>query len=88
MIGCARTCAWTRCTRSASTPPPSPARACPTGPPPAPGYGVYNAPTLALNWWWNRFTRVQFNWIHAMPDVRGQGPLPFDIYGTRFQIEF
>jgi phosphate-selective porin OprO/OprP len=58
------------------------------GPPPAPGYGTYNAPTLALNWWWNRFTRVQFNWIHAMPDVRGQGPLPFDIFGTRFQIEF
>ena len=58
------------------------------GPPPAPGYGTYNAPTVALNWWWNRFTRVQFNWIHAMPDVRGHGPLPFDIYGTRFQIEF
>ncbi len=59
-----------------------------TGPPPAPGYGVYNAPTVALNWWWNRFTRVQFNWIHAMPDIRGQGSLPFDIFGTRFQIEF
>ena len=58
------------------------------GPPPAPGYGVYNAPTLALNWWWNRFTRVQFNYIHAMPDVRGRGTLPFDIFGTRFQIEF
>jgi phosphate-selective porin OprO/OprP len=58
------------------------------GPPPAPGYGVYNAPTLALNWWWNRFTRVQFNWVHAMPDVRGKGPLPFDIFATRFQIEF
>ena len=58
------------------------------GPPPAPNYGVYNAPTVAINWWWNRFTRVQFNWIHAMPDVRGRGPLPFDICGTRFQIEF
>jgi phosphate-selective porin OprO/OprP len=58
------------------------------GPPPAPGYGTYNAPTVALNWWWNRFTRVQFNWIHAMPDVRGHGVLPFDIFGTRFQIEF
>jgi hypothetical protein len=26
--------------------------------------------------------------VHAMPDVRGKGPLPFDIFGTRFQIEF
>jgi len=58
------------------------------GPPPAPSYGVYNAPTVALNWWWNRFTRVQFNWIHALPDVRGRGQLPFDVFGTRFQIEF
>ena len=58
------------------------------GPPPAPNAGVYNASTVGLNWWWNRFTRVQFNWIHSMPDYVGYGSAPFDIFGTRFQVEF
>jgi len=58
------------------------------GPPPAPNPGSVNETTLALNWWWNRFTRVQFNWIHSMPNYPGLGLAPFDIYGARFQIEF
>jgi phosphate-selective porin OprO and OprP len=56
--------------------------------PPVPNFGVLNESTLALNWWWNRFTRVQLNWIHSMPDSLGSGPAPFDIVGTRFQVEF
>ena len=28
--------------------------------------GVLNESTVALNWYWNQFTRVQFNWIHNM----------------------
>lgn len=56
--------------------------------PPSPNAGVLNESTVALNWWWNRFTRVQFNWIHSMPNYIGYGPAPFDIVGTRFQIEF
>ena len=35
-----------------------------------------------------RFTRVQFNWIRSMPTYTGYGYAPFDIFGTRFQIEF
>jgi len=58
------------------------------GPPPAPNAGVYNASTVGVNWWWNRFTRVQFNWIRPMPDYVGYGLAPFDIFGTRFQVEF
>jgi phosphate-selective porin OprO and OprP len=58
------------------------------GPPPAPSLGVLNQPTVALNWWLNRYTRVQLNWIHSMPNLIGYGPAPFDIVGTRFQIEF
>lgn len=56
--------------------------------PPSPNAGVLNETTVGLNWWWNRFTRVQFNWIHSMPNYIGYGFAPFDIYGTRFQIEF
>jgi phosphate-selective porin OprO/OprP len=58
------------------------------GPPPNPNYGVLNESTVAVNWWWNRYTRVEFNWIHSMPDLRGFGRAPFDIFATRFQVEF
>jgi len=58
------------------------------GPPPVPNAGVYNASTVGVNWWWNRFTRVQFNWIRPMPNYVGYGLAPFDIFGTRFQVEF
>ncbi|MBL9123845.1 MAG: hypothetical protein JNG90_09450 [Planctomycetaceae bacterium] len=58
------------------------------GPPPSPNPGVVNETTVALNWWWNRFTRVQFNWIRSMPNYASSGIAPFDIFGGRFQIEF
>jgi len=58
------------------------------GPPPFPNYGVLNESTVAVNWWWNRNTRLQFNWIHSMPNLVGFGLAPFDIFGTRFQVEF
>ena len=56
--------------------------------PPSRNAGVLNETTVGVNWWWNRFTRVQFNWIHSMPTYIGYGFAPFDIFGTRFQIEF
>jgi len=64
--------------------------------PPSPNLGVLNESTLGLNWWWNRFTRVQFNWIHSMPNYQVTptgfpGPVggsPFDVFATRFQVEF
>lgn len=58
------------------------------GPPPVPNSGQVNESTVALNWWWNQYTRVQFNWIHSMPDYNLAGYAPFDIFGSRFQIEF
>ena len=58
------------------------------GPPPFPNYGVLNESTVGINWWWNRYTRLQFNWIHSMPNLLGYGLAPFDIFGTRFQVEF
>jgi phosphate-selective porin OprO/OprP len=58
------------------------------GPPPVPNAGQVNESTVALNWWWNQYTRVQFNWIHSMPVYNAGGFAPFDIFATRFQIEF
>jgi phosphate-selective porin OprO/OprP len=58
------------------------------GPPASPSRGVLNESTVGVNWWWNRFTRVQFNWIYSVPDYPGTGAAPFDIFGTRFQVEF
>jgi hypothetical protein len=49
---------------------------------------VLNESTVGINWCWNRLTRVQFNWIRSMPNLLGYGLAPFDIFGTRFQIEF
>jgi phosphate-selective porin OprO/OprP len=58
------------------------------GPPPVPNPGVLNESTVALNWWWNQYTRVQFNWIHAMLDNNARGFSAMDIFATRFQVEF
>ncbi len=58
------------------------------GPPPSPNPATVNQTTVGVNWYWNRFAKVQFNWIRSMPDYIGYGAAPFDIYGTRFQIEF
>lgn len=59
-----------------------------TGPPPTPQFGTLNESTVGINWWWNRFMRVELNWIHSMPSYVGVGAVPFDIIGTRFQAEF
>ena len=60
----------------------------PITPPPTPQFGTLNESTLAINWWWNKFMRVELNWIHSMPNYVGVGAVPFDIVGTRFQVEF
>jgi len=59
-----------------------------SGPPPSPNAGIVNQATVGVNWYWNRFAKVLFNWIRSMPDYVGYGAAPFDIYGTRFQVEF
>jgi phosphate-selective porin OprO and OprP len=59
-----------------------------TGNPPSPNPGSVNLSTLALNWWWNQYTRVQFNWIHVMLENEFHGSSYSDSFVTRFQIEF
>ena len=69
--------------------------------PTSPNPGILSDSTVALNWWWNQYTRVQFNWIHAMLDntgytvpvasgggIAGKGYSQTDIFAARFQIEF
>jgi phosphate-selective porin OprO/OprP len=58
------------------------------GPPPSPNAGQLNESTVAVNWWWNQYTRVQFNWIHSMIDNNGRGPSTMNTFASRFQIEF
>jgi phosphate-selective porin OprO/OprP len=56
--------------------------------PPSPNPGIVNDFTLALNWWWNQYTRVQFNWINCNTNPNGAPSGTTNIYATRFQFEF
>ncbi len=57
-------------------------------PPPIINPGVLNEPTIALNWWWNQYMRVQFNYIRSMVNSNNSGFYATNIYGLRFQTEF
>jgi phosphate-selective porin OprO/OprP len=58
------------------------------GPPPSPNPGIVNDVTLALNWWWNQYTRVQFNYIYADANLNVGPSTLTSIYAARFQFEF
>jgi phosphate-selective porin OprO/OprP len=46
--------------------------------------------TLGLNWYWNQYARMQFNYIngdiHSGPDAAGQGD--YEIFGVRMMVDF
>ncbi|MEP3481265.1 MAG: porin [Fuerstiella sp.] len=54
--------------------------------------GVGNSATLALNWYWNAYSKVQFNAIYGNIDDRdpatGTTGADYLIFGTRFAVEF
>jgi phosphate-selective porin OprO/OprP len=56
--------------------------------PVSPNPGRLNDLTLGVNWYWNAYTKVQFNYIRAMLDNTTLGHSNTDIFATRFQIEF
>jgi phosphate-selective porin OprO and OprP len=58
------------------------------GPPTSPNPGVVNDVTLALNWWWNQYTRVQFNYIYVNQNPNAAATGLMGIYAARFQFEF
>ena len=57
-------------------------------PPPSPNPGIVNECTLALNWWWNQYTRVQFNYIKSARTRTSAATGITNIYAARFQFEF
>ncbi|HEX6960964.1 MAG TPA: porin [Lacipirellula sp.] len=57
------------------------------GPPASPNPGRVDNTTLGMNWHWNSYTKLQFNWIHSFLD-NAAGDSDCDIYCGRFQIEF
>jgi phosphate-selective porin OprO/OprP len=44
--------------------------------------------TLGVNWYWNPYMRMMFEYIHAFRDSPGQGDADLDILGTRLQVDF
>jgi phosphate-selective porin OprO/OprP len=55
-----------------------------------PNPGTLNMASFALNWWWNQYTRVQFNYINVWhaSDFAIYGKSYTAIFASRFQIEF
>jgi phosphate-selective porin OprO/OprP len=56
--------------------------------PHTPNPGIVNDATLALNWWWNQYTRVQFNYINVSQNPNAGATGITNIYAARFQFEF
>jgi len=63
--------------------------------------GIGQSFTFALNWWWNPYARMQFNYINGQISSRntqltGQRPAPigtgtsgdYNIFGTQFMIDW
>ncbi len=58
------------------------------GPPPSPNPGRLNDVTLGLNWYWNTYTKLQFNYINCFLDNATLGNSYTGIYVAMFQVEF
>ncbi len=44
--------------------------------------------TVGCNWYWNRYTKLQFNWIHSMLNDVALGDSTANAYAFRAQIDF
>lgn len=44
--------------------------------------------TLGCNWYWNQYTKLQFNWIHSSLDDVGLGNSAADAFAIRAQLDF
>lgn len=55
-----------------------------------PNPGTLNIGTVALNWWWNQYTRVQFNYMSVWQnsDFAVYGKSHTNVFALRFQVEF
>jgi phosphate-selective porin OprO and OprP len=50
--------------------------------------GVLNDLTFGVNWYWNPFVRVYFNYVHAILDDVVTGTSHANAFGLRFQLDF
>ncbi len=50
--------------------------------------GTGDAMTLGLNWYWNPFARMQFNYILGEIDRTPVGAGDYEIFGVRFMVDF
>jgi len=50
--------------------------------------GQLNDITLGVNWYWNPYTRLMFNYITALGDRNDVGHYDTDILGMRLQVDF
>lgn len=50
--------------------------------------GVLNDLTFGVNWYWNPFVRLYFNYVHAILDNDLVGTSQADGFGLRFQLDF
>ena len=54
--------------------------------------GVGDSVTLGLNWWWNAYSRMQFNYIYG--NIEDRNPVAgftsgdYHVIGTRFMVEW
>jgi len=58
------------------------------GPPLTPNPGRMHNLTLGLNWYWNSYSKIQFNYIHSFLDTAFNGSSNCDNLCARFQVEF
>ena len=52
------------------------------------GNGVLQDTTVGVTWYLNTYTKIQFNWIHAMLDNSAKGHSTADMFVSRFQVNF
>lgn len=44
--------------------------------------------TAGINWYWNAYTKMVFNYIHAISETAGHDTARSDLFGLRVQIDF
>lgn len=44
--------------------------------------------TVGVNWYWNAYTKMEFNWVHAVSDLPARDTAHSDLFGLRAQIDF
>jgi phosphate-selective porin OprO/OprP len=44
--------------------------------------------TVGVNWYWNAYTKMEFNWVHAVSDLPVRDTAHSDLFGLRAQIDF